>query len=656
MCADVVNSGSKDFIYCQEELLQPDNAMNYSFGKKRNTRLNPATKGENKFLDILSGVSSLFQLLLRLVIVLTVVVLIILVYMRSRSDDYFLQSLNVPPVLTERGFDGYVISMKILDELIALQNNTRSSKTSNRVSSRESEDDVSVQMMGIGLSINSVVGYIEGLFGKKKRMISGDITEENGVLTLTLRFTDSTPKVFRAASQDALFGDEIKMLIGKAANEILNKTDPYYVAIRHIYNLQYDKCIKMCQQIISSGHRDSNWAYLLWTDILITQDRYGECLKLVDKAIHEYPDFFQLYERKFSCLRKMGEWERAQEELLNGFEQDDQSEPEYLVFVECLTALGDDSLTTHQIAAMRSEYPDSFHTLGVLAYQAYVRQRLDSALWFADQRLLAAGNDYRLLVKVADGYLAIDRPDKSLEVANKLFELDSGVLAWQIAKESYAQLGRQDMAMNCASMIFELSEKDAPSYYFYANALIEAGNIEEGKAYLLKSVELDSKFISSLLRLSEVFDTQGNKAEARRYIRLFYKESPQASGDRWELADHFQRWNEFDSSIYYLKTCVNRVPRDPDFLNDLAYNYELAGSLDSARKYVSRALRYNPQHGYSYSTLAEIQGLEAKADSFFITLERAVRYGYRLSEDNFDKEPYHTFRDDPRLKKLLHRD
>ena len=65
----------------------------------------------------LQSLSVLSTLIFRILLFVAVIALVILVYRKSRNDDYVLQSFSVPPSFQERGYDGRVIALNVMDRL-----------------------------------------------------------------------------------------------------------------------------------------------------------------------------------------------------------------------------------------------------------------------------------------------------------------------------------------------------------------------------------------------------------------------------------------------------------------------------------------------------------------------------------------------------------
>ncbi len=234
-------------------------------------------------------ISSIFTILGRLFIGALVVAVFVMLYKGLSNDAYLIQAFQVPGDFEDKGYNGIVLSRKVQDRVISLKSYISSSKEDEFDFEADLEPDLEVGVMGFGLSLNTVTFHLKSLLGRKNKIITGELTDLNNKMELTVRMSGfKTENHVIEYESDA--DEAIDFLLEEAAKTILKNTDPYRLAIYHYRKKDYQKALQIINSLLEKG-QDTEWAYLAWGNLLSRQGRIEEAIGKWKKAMDINPDF-----------------------------------------------------------------------------------------------------------------------------------------------------------------------------------------------------------------------------------------------------------------------------------------------------------------------------------------------------------------------------
>ncbi|MEL6923042.1 MAG: tetratricopeptide repeat protein [Bacteroidota bacterium] len=258
--------------------------------------------------------STFFHLFIRSAIVLALITLLYLVYRGYQDDRYLIQDFHVPVAFEESGVDGTVLSRKIQDEVRRLKEEIFVAKKDTVELEATDAPDLQVDVMGVGLSVNSITYHVKNLFGKKSNIITGELVEMQDQLELTMRMTGYKPKVHRVPCGQNKLG-AFDSLLTLAALGLLEITDPYRTIVYYIDNKKHQQALQWVNWMVSQP-TDREWGYVAWGQLLSDQNRLNESNEMYRKALAIKPGF--------TAARKYLAWneftQRNYQEALKQFE------------------------------------------------------------------------------------------------------------------------------------------------------------------------------------------------------------------------------------------------------------------------------------------------------------------------------------------------
>lgn len=247
------------------------------------------SKADKIRTNIENWTSSIFTILGRLFIAVLVLAVFTMVYKGLSNDDYLIQAFQVPGDFEDKGYNGVVLSRKVQDRVVSLKEAIASTKEDEYAFEADLEPDLEVGVMGFGLSLNTVTYHLKSLLGRKNKIITGELTDLNNKMELTIRMsgydTENHSIEYEANADEAL-----DYLLEETAKTILKNTDPYRLAIYHYHKKEYQKSLQIIVELLKK-EEDKEWAYLAWGNLCNKQGKRDEAIEKWKKALTINPSF-----------------------------------------------------------------------------------------------------------------------------------------------------------------------------------------------------------------------------------------------------------------------------------------------------------------------------------------------------------------------------
>lgn len=251
-----------------------------------------------------SWLGTLVSLLLRIGTLSLIVFAAILIWRLLKSDGYVIEAFSVPKTLEEAGFQGQVLARMAQDEFLKVKEIAASVKADSVNMQGDEAPELTVAVMGFGVSLRSVAFQLRELFGRPNKVIRGEITLADSTLALTLRMTGFQPAVFYEKTSDGL-RPALSRLLRRASEQALGNYDPYRLAIYYNRQMRHDEGIQVVGNMLSNRPQEAHWAYLAWGALLESQGKLEEALQKFEQAAQVKPDFPLPWMRQAWCLQKL---------------------------------------------------------------------------------------------------------------------------------------------------------------------------------------------------------------------------------------------------------------------------------------------------------------------------------------------------------------
>ncbi|MEL7123806.1 MAG: tetratricopeptide repeat protein, partial [Bacteroidota bacterium] len=265
----------------------------------------------------------IYQTSWRLGVIVILIGVLLFIIKGLRNDRYTIEAFQVPKNIQEAGYNGSVIAQRVMDEVKNLEDFVSSSKEESDEIQWGSQPDLNIEVLGIGVTMNSIMYYIQSMFGKETKKITGELTDLDNEIALTLRQTGFPPETYIEIYEEGGKTKAIIKVIQEAAKSILRKSDPYRMAVYHYKKEDYFQTQEIIQDIIGQTPQEAAWGYLAWGNMLNQQDKPKEAAKKFKQATEIDPKFRSAWTNWGWTLFGIQDYEGA----LNKFEKAVEIEP-----------------------------------------------------------------------------------------------------------------------------------------------------------------------------------------------------------------------------------------------------------------------------------------------------------------------------------------
>lgn len=223
-----------------------------------------------------------YQIAWRLLISTLVIGFLWFIISGLKDNGYSIQAFNMPKSFEDAGYSGPVMARKLVDELSSVQSFISSVKENELENIQNANDkpDLDVEVMGIGLTLNSITYHLRELLGRPNRSIGGEITDIDSILTLNLRVTGAPVQNFSYDYSNTSRVIGLDSITYDAAKAIIQFLDPYRMAVYHQRNGDFQSSLKVINYILREKKEDTDWAYVAWGNLL---DKQGDLVAAAEK-------------------------------------------------------------------------------------------------------------------------------------------------------------------------------------------------------------------------------------------------------------------------------------------------------------------------------------------------------------------------------------
>ena len=206
-----------------------------------------------------------------------------MIWNASSSGGLVIEAFSVPPDLAARGLTGQVVASKLLDRLVAMQQQTDSQRDPATYSNYWGED-VKVEIPSTGVSIGELERFLREKLGHATH-ITGEIVRDEKEFSLTARAGTLGSGTVRGS------GGDVEALVQKLAESVYGITEPYRYGAwlqEHGRNAEGIAVFVAVKNRGSASERP--WGYLGWANSLEGTKGIHARLQAMQEAHHRWPD------------------------------------------------------------------------------------------------------------------------------------------------------------------------------------------------------------------------------------------------------------------------------------------------------------------------------------------------------------------------------
>ena len=248
--------------------------------KQRSSRFN--------VLRLEKRITAAFSIMAKVFVIALISVALIFIARELSKDGYVITQVNVPASFEEAGYTGPVVAKRISENLSKIIRITRTEAIAEGYTPDSDENDVAVDMVGLGVPIRGVVELIGDALGiNRKKKINADITVEGNTLALVIKIGNEPPERMETPMQ-ADIGIPLKALIAEASETIFKYTNDRILAL-YFSNIigDFEKASRLAKYQIEKYKEDPSrlaLAYARWGSALAHQQKLEAALSKLEKA------------------------------------------------------------------------------------------------------------------------------------------------------------------------------------------------------------------------------------------------------------------------------------------------------------------------------------------------------------------------------------
>ena len=441
-----------------------------------------------------------FTFFVRIAIIALVCILALVVYRGLHQDGYRVRSFQMPKHLQDAGYTGSVAAITMQGKVSELKKIASSLKTDSTSFNVESGPDLSLDLMGVGLSTGSIIFHMRELLGRKNNLIDGSITYLDDVVSLHLWMTGYNEFVHEVDVKDSEVRQAIEQVITEGAKYVIGNTDPYRLAILHYRNDDLAKAEEVIRHVIANVPQDRKWAYNLWGNLKANNNQEDLAIKYYRRAIDIDPSF--------ELPRRLLGWQlvakKEYEEALVHFEEaislGSQYLPAYNGAALCHRTLGNYDMAEEYYKTAANKFPDNIWTYGNLSdfLIRYRRDTIEAAnVWKKAGNHLDESADYYISTSAFN--LMTGDTITALENAKSALELDpdnpSTLRAFASFLEENGDFGRAEEYRKRLVYVYNIGIYDEAMRSSAYNTLsineYTQGKLDSAYVHVMSAIKLD---------------------------------------------------------------------------------------------------------------------------------------------------------------------
>ena len=203
---------------------------------------------------------------------------------------------------------------------------------------------------------------------------------------------------------------------------------------------------------------------------------------------------------------------------------------------------------------------------------------------------------------LADSYRALGVNDSARAAYREAVTIDSNnVGAYHYLAAFYQQANQLDSAVWAYGNISRLSASFRV-FQEIGNLQMRLNRLDEAKESYFQSIALDSSEnnVRSYLGLSVIYEQSGNRVEAKRYLEMAGRLSPQNAMIQNRLLGYYEEDNELDKAIIVARNVIPLAPQDRNLVRRLGIIYYDADSLRLADSIFTLLLNQGDENILNY--------------------------------------------------------
>lgn len=306
------------------------------------TKPKPAKKSTSGFsiVKLEKRVTATFSIMAKAFVIILIAIAMVFITRELSESGYVITQVNVPPSFEEAGYTGPVVAKRISENLTRIINRTSMQAMAEGYSVTGDENDVSVDMVGLGVPVRGVVDLIGDALGvSRKKKIVADITLEGDNVVLVIKVGSETPERSETPL-NANIGIPVKAVVTNASETIFKYTNDrvlgsYFGNI----TLEYEKNISLAKYQLEKYKNDparEALAYARWGGSLVSLGKLEAADAKLKQALALDSTQAPIYTSRARYYFALRDYKKALEYAKKSYACLPKNPPDYLLFTAFL--------------------------------------------------------------------------------------------------------------------------------------------------------------------------------------------------------------------------------------------------------------------------------------------------------------------------------
>ncbi len=322
--------------------------------------------------------TALMRIMLNTSILLIGLFLFRFIYQELHSKDFVIGAIEVPEEFEKNGYSSQVLVHKMLMKIAAMKKTTRSSYSeNNKFNNQEAASDIDIDVVGVGISLKSIIAQLRQSLGIQRKYISGYLTINDQKLQLTVSISHRDSEVFEQAIDSLSQYTALEGLLQQASELILQNIDPIVMLNYYFQTKKEGKNIELAKYLLIHEPKYAAWAYLSWASGLRLENDNEGAIEMLKRAIEVDENLSDAWNSWGSILRNQKKYDEA----IIKYQQAVACNPDYLLpynnlaFVHFLKGEYETAITkANEIIAKNEEFGYPYSILA----QCYAKKMMTS--------------------------------------------------------------------------------------------------------------------------------------------------------------------------------------------------------------------------------------------------------------------------------------
>lgn len=468
-----------------------------------------------------SWLAAVLGIFLRSAGILLLVFAILIIWRMLQDNGFALQAFSVPKNLEENGFSGSIAAFRLQDAIQTLKDEAASVKRDDlNVGNADANASMNIQVMGVEVSLSSIAYQLRQILGRPQKRITGEFVRSGNQLSLLLRMSGYPNARFELVCAPDTEESSANALVRLAAEKIMERIDPYRLAVVYFRRKNHIGAIDLARAIIKDRPEERIWAYHVWGNTLYEQNRLEEAAAKFKRATELDSTFSLAYQRWGYLLLEQKKRPEAIEKLEKSLQLNPSNPDAWVTLAMQYVTLG--QFAKADTALLKGVQMAADFGFESLAWQAWIGAKMDqdsmeAAMKLAQKAIEKASETSDGYVTRAMAYLLQGDSAKSFEAGMRAIELDpNNAIALKIVTRGLykAKKYREVVAITQGLKLKPWQvNMEADIYNMTAMAYNNLGVHDSAFAVIRRTIALDTLYGTPYSTLAETYAFVGKKRE-----------------------------------------------------------------------------------------------------------------------------------------------